>query len=215
MTITLIDDHKILSESIRKILIEQPSITEVIVYNSADEFVEKLPLKAPQLIITDLLMPGNTNGMKLIEICKENYTPIPNIITLTSITDIQTIKQVIRLGGKGYLSKSVSIEELLEAIQEVMSGNQYICKSLRDSLIKTVFVEEQIIFHLSPREKEVLHYVCSGLTIKEIAYNLKLSKHTVQYYHKCVLSKLKLNRTSDLIVFAMQNGLYIPEIDKK
>jgi DNA-binding NarL/FixJ family response regulator len=100
----------------------------------------------------------------------------------------------------------------MEAIQSVLDGQQYIAKNLRDSLLNTVFTEDQVVYHLSPREKEVLRRVCSGCTIKEIAYDLKLSVHTVQYYHRSVLSKLKLKKTSDLIVFAMQNGMYIPSV---
>ncbi len=215
MKIALIDDHKLFSESIRKLLKEQAFISEVKVYSSGEDFFDNLPVRVPDVIITDLLMPGTINGMRLIELCKETFAVMPKIIVLSSITDVQTIKQAIRNGAKGFLTKNIPVEELYEAINEVHDVKQYIAKGLRETLINAVFTEEQIIFHLSPREKEVLHYVCSGLTIKEIAYNLKLSVHTVQYYHKTVLSKLKLKRTSDLIVFAMQHGLYIPDIDKK
>jgi len=215
ITITLIEDHKMLSGSIRTVLMATNLFKDIVVHHSADDFINSIPVTPPELIITDLIMPGKYNGLALVERCREVYNIVPPIIVLSSITDVQTVKQLIRLGVKGYLSKDADVDELVEAIDEVYNGRQYIGNSLRDALIKTVFTEEQIVYHLSPREREVLHHVCSGLTIKEIAYNLKLSKHTVQYYHKCVLSKLKLNRTSDLIVFAMQNGLYIPEVNKK
>lgn len=215
MRIAHIEDHKLLSESVKKILEEKLSFAEIQLYETADIFFERLPIKSPDIIITDLLMPGMIDGLKLIELCQHKFEVKPKIIVLSSITDVQTIKQAIRNGAKGYLSKNIPSDELIIAIQEVFNDNQYISAGLRDSLLHTMFVEEQIIFHLSPREKEVLNYVCSGLTIKEIAYNLKLSTHTVQYYHKNVLTKLKLKRTSDLIVFAMQHGLFIPNFDKK
>ena len=94
--------------------------------------------------------------------------------------------------------------------EQVNAGKQYIGKGIRDTLINSVFTDEQVVLHLSPREKEVLQKVCSGRTIKEIAYDLKLSAHTVQYYHRSVMEKLKVKRTTDLIVYAMQHGLYIP-----
>jgi two-component system invasion response regulator UvrY len=90
----------------------------------------------------------------------------------------------------------------------VITGGQFISPALEKSLIKSIFTEDQHVFHLSPREKEVLSLVCSGRTIKEMAYDMALSAHTVQTYQKKIMKKFKVNRTADLIVFAIQNGLY-------
>ena len=212
MFIALIDDHPLLTESIKSTLLLQPGIGQVKTFNNADIFLSEKMVPLPDIIISDLMMPGS-NGIKLIETIRKLYQEKIKILVLSSITDVQTIKQVIRAGANGYLSKSSPLQELIEAIHEIQDGKQYIAKVLRENMLNTMFTEEQVIYHLSPREKEVLNKVCSGLTIKEIAYDLKLSAHTVQYYHRCVLTKLKVKRTSDLIVFAMQNGLYIPDIN--
>ena len=98
---------------------------------------------------------------------------------------------------------------LNESIFQVKSGQQYIAKAVRDSLINSVFVEDEPDIRLSPRENQVLQKVCSGQTIKEIAFELKLSAHTVQYYHRSVMEKLNVRRTTDLVVHAMQPGLYV------
>lgn len=214
MIIALIDDHPVLTEAIKNLLLQQPGVGQVKSFDSASVFLEQRMLPAPDLIITDLMMPG-INGIKFIEICRETLNSDIKIIVLSSIIDVQTIKHAIRMGANGFLSKSSNLEELLDAIAEVKDGKQYIAKNLRDNMLNSMFTEEQVIYHLSPREKDVLKRVCSGLTIKEIAYELKLSVHTVQYYHRIVLNKLKVKRTSDLIVFAIQNGLYHPDLDKK
>ena len=211
MIIALVDDHPVLTESIRNLLLLQPGVGQVKTYNSASLFLAEKMITPPDIIITDLMMPG-VNGMKLIEDCKAEFKDKVKIIVLSSITDVQTIKQAIRVGANGFISKASAIDELIEAIHTVNEGKQYIATKLRESMLNSMFTEEQVVYHLSPREKDVLHKVCSGLTIKEIAYELKLSTHTVQYYHRCVLSKLKVKRTSDLIVFAMQHGLYIPNV---
>ncbi len=213
MYIVIIDDHPLLTESVKNLLQQQPGITEVKTFNTADSFLSEKMIPFPDIIICDILMPG-TNGLKLLETCQAQYGSKVKLIIMSSIIDVQTIKQTIRAGAKGYISKSSPIEELIEAIHEVSDGKQYISKNLRESMLNQMFTEEQVVYHLSPREKDVLHKVCSGLTIKEIAYDLKLSIHTVQYYHRTVMSKLKVKRTSDLIVFAMQNGLYIPDVNK-
>ncbi|PSK95004.1 response regulator transcription factor [Taibaiella chishuiensis] len=213
MKISIIDDHQIITESLKKLLLRNPVVKEVYTYPDADTFlVQATPGNLPDVIITDLLMPG-TNGIEFIEKLKASYGPKSvKMIILSSITDVQTIKHSLRSGADGFLSKNTSIDELMEAILTVIEDKNYIGENLRKNLLDAVFTEEQVVYHLSPREKEVLHKVCSGFTIKEIAYDMNLSVHTVQYYHRNVMNKLKVKRTSDLIVFAMQSGLYIPDI---
>lgn len=213
MNIALIDDHRMLTDSIKSILSADPVIKEIRTFASAEIYLSSIDsFWQPDIILSDLLMPGIT-GMDLLEkLAKEHQQKMPKIVVLSSITDVQTIKQAIRTGASGYLSKDTSIEELIEAIHAVNRGEQYIANKLKNSLVNTVFTEEQVVFHLSPREKEVLVLMCSGHTVKEAAFKLKLSTHTVQSYHKNIMKKFKVNRTADLIVFAMQKGLYNPSL---
>jgi DNA-binding NarL/FixJ family response regulator len=211
MLITLVDDHPLLTESIRNTLLLQPGIEQVKTYTGADTFLSDKMIPLPDILITDLMMRG-TNGLRLVEEINKKYNGAIKIIVLSSITEVQTIKQLIRAGAMGYVSKTSPLDELIDSIFEVFAGKQYISKDLKECLLNNFFTEEQVVYHLSNREKEVLQKVCSGQTIKEIAYDLHLSVNTVKYYHRSVLVKLKVKRTADLIVFAMQKGLYIPEI---
>lgn len=213
MLIALVDDHRMLTDSIKNVLSLDPAIKEVRTFVSAEMFLTSgSTFWHPDIIITDLLMPGIT-GMELLEqLGKNEGAAMPKLVVLSSITDVQTIRQAIRMGASGYLSKDTSIEELTEAIHAVYGGEQYIAAKLKNSLINNVFAEEQVVFHLSPREKDVLELMCSGNTVKEAAFKLNLSVHTVQSYHKNIMKKFKVNRTADLIVFAMQKGLYHPAL---
>ena len=114
---------------------------------------------------------------------------------------------MIRSGASGYLSKDTSADELKEAILTVFRGEPYVGESLRKKLVRNTLVEDRFLYNLSPREKEVLNFVCEGKTIKETAHIMELSANTVQTYYKTVLKKFNLNRTADLIVFAIRNGL--------
>ena len=211
MFIVLIDDHSLLTESLSMILLQQPGVDKVMSYNSGDDFIVEKQLVPPDLIILDIMMPG-IDGIKLIEHCRNEFSDDVKIIVLSFIVNVQIIKQAMRKGANGFISKSASIIELLNAIEEVKAGNQFISKKIRDEILKSMVTEEKISFQLTQREKDVLEGICKGLTIKEIAFGLKLKYHTVQYYHKNILVKLKVKRSSDLIVFAMLHGLYIPEI---
>jgi len=165
----------------------------------------------PDLVIADMLMPG-MNGVEVMDKAFLQFGRQFKFIFLSSIIDVHTIKNAIRMGASGYLSKETPIEEVLDAINAVLGGDQYIGKNLKDSLVKYVFAEDQVTFHLSPRQKEVLEMLCKGKTPKEIAYDTGLSQHTVQEYLKAIMKKFKVNRTTDLVVFAIQKGLYNPGV---
>lgn len=213
MNIVIIDDHQIVADALKVVLQTNAAIKEIRTFLTAKAFLDSIGNWLPDIVIADLSLPGMT-GMELIETIQKKPLPHhPRVVILSSTTDVQTIKQAIRLGASGYLSKGVSVAELQEAIDAIHNGEQYISKSLRNSLINSVFVDEQVVLHLSPREKEVLALICSGHTIKEAASVLKLSTHTIQGYHKNIMKKFKVSRTADLIVFAIQKGLYNPSLD--
>ncbi|GGH66522.1 DNA-binding NarL/FixJ family response regulator [Filimonas zeae] len=207
MDIALIDDHQLLTDSLKAVLSASGHSRNIRTFINADAFL--LSAWHPHIIITDILMPG-TNGIELIEKLRMHSYTNTKVIVLSGVTDVQTIRQAIRSGAAGYISKNTGVEELGECITAVSNGEQYISARLRNSLLTTLFTEEQVVFHLSHREKEVLHLICSGHTVKEAAYKMQLSVHTVHSYQKTIMKKLKVNRTADLIVFAMQKGLYNP-----
>jgi len=209
MKITLVDEMPILTSALQNLFLQLPGVQYVDIFEDGKEFLARKKNYPPDILILDLLINGMT-GIELVEICRKSFPKEMRIIVLSTMTDFQTIKHALKKGVNGYLSKCTSFEELQESIAEVCDGKQYIGKEIRDYLVNHIFSEQQIVMHLSPREKEVLQKVCSGQTIKEIAYDLKLSVHTVQYYHRCVMDKLKVKRTTDLIVFAIQHKLYIP-----
>lgn len=209
MKIALVDDHSMLTDLLQSILTPGASSSrEVRSYNSGEDFLQSG--WHPDIIITDILMPG-LSGMELLDKIKPPAWQ-SKVLILSGITDVQTIRQAIRAGASGYLSKSTSLDELNTAIEAVSNGEQYITARLKNNLLNTLFTEDQIVFHLSPREKDVLELICTGHTTKEVAYKLSLSAHTVHSYHKSIMKKFKVNRTADLIVFAMQKGLYNPGV---
>lgn len=209
INIAFIDDHQLLSQSLASMLSKYDFIGEINTFSNPKEFLDTKFLNAPDIIISDIMMPG-ISGIDLLGILKPGKADKPKIILLSSITEVQTIRHSLRNGASGYLSKDISVEELADAILTVFHGEPYIGENLRNSLLRNTLAEERFIFNLSPREKEVLNRVCSGRTIKEAAYDMNLSVNTVQSYYKAILKKFNLNRTTDLIVFAIKNGLYNP-----
>lgn len=212
MNIALVDDHAILGDSLRNLFTNNKEFKIVKSYTSGNDFLNDNASFTPNIIISDLNMPG-INGIDFTEKCRKIYGEKVKIIVLSMINDSQTIKKMMRLGVNGFVSKASGFSELLLAIKEVLLGKKYVSKDLKERMFEDLFSQEQVIYHLSPRENEVLKLICNGKTIKEIGYELGLSPSTAQYYQKCIMQKFKLKRTTDLIVFAIKNGLYVPSIE--
>ena len=206
INIALIDDHQLLTYSLSNLLSKYNFIGTIEIYPSPKEFLEAS--STPDLIVSDVMMP-NMTGMDLLTSFKQQNKKV-KVIILSSITEAQSIRYALRNGACGYLSKDTSMDELADAILTAYNGDVYIGESLRPVLLRNTLTEERFVLNLSPREKEVLIMVCSGKTIKETAYDMELSVNTVQTYYKTILKKFNLNRTADLIVFAIKNGLYNP-----
>lgn len=208
MNVAIVEDHKILAEALNRALKDHPLINEIRLYEGGRSFLDSAHEWNPDLVISDLLMPG-IEGADLIKKYRSELGENIKIIVLSSVTSKKTIQQVINGGANSYLTKEESIETLIRAIHKVIEGESYVSKSILD-LLKGQAENEGPGFHLSPREKDVLNLVCSGKIMKEVAHELKLSIHTVQSYHNNMMRKFKVRRTSDLIIAAIRHGLYHP-----
>lgn len=208
MNIAIVEDHKILAESLSSSLREQSPSAEIRVYPNGSSFLETVNGWNVDLVISDLLMPG-VNSADLIKLYRQQMGEVIRIIILSSVTNKATIQQVLAGGANGYLTKEEPLEILFQAIQKVVAGESYISESIVE-LLKSRRENEHVNFHLSPREKDVLYLVCAGRIMKEVANELNLSVHTVQSYHNSMMRKFKVRRTSDLIVAAIRFGFYQP-----
>jgi two-component system invasion response regulator UvrY len=209
MNVAIVEDHRIIAEALQRTLKNHPGIKEVKLFLSGDEFLETVDNWKPQLIISDLLMPG-THGVDVIRAYRARFGKNLKIIILSSVTSKPTVQLALKQNIDAYLSKSASLDEFITAVNKVLAGDQYVSSALKRKLSNNL-IEEEFSYHLSPREKDVLRLVCSGRIIKEVAEDLGLSTHTVQSYHKNILQKFNVKRTTDLVRIAIQLGFYNPD----
>jgi two-component system invasion response regulator UvrY len=211
MDIAIIDDHLILTQSLAYIFGEKGY--HVNIFDNAAQFLNNNFLTwFPEIAITDIMMP-EMNGIDMMETFKQ-LQPTLNckFIFLSSITDAHTIKRAMHAGARGYISKDASTVELINAVKEVAAGHKYLGEAVKEAMLHSVLNDFEPEFNLTLREKEVMILICQGNTPKEIAYRLKLTVNTVQWYIKKIMKKFNVNRTSDMILFAIQNGLYTPAV---
>jgi two-component system uhpT operon response regulator UhpA len=158
-----------------------------------------------------MLMPDIT-GIDIIKACRKTKSKSNlKIIVLSTVKDVNLIKNSFDEGANAYLCKDASVAELIDAINTISKDENaiYVGESLKNILVEFQLFEKGKV-HLSPREKELLSHVCQGETVKEIADKLDLSINTIQSYMKQLMRKMQVNRTPDLILKAIKQGLFFP-----
>jgi DNA-binding NarL/FixJ family response regulator len=211
MNIAFIEDHTFVGQTLQLHL--QERFAEVKHFPGGESFRDQAEQPdgwLPDVIITDLLLQG-ISGVELIRMYKDLGSRVGKefqVIVLSSINEPATIRQLIKNGAQGYLSKEAALEEVITAIEMVSSGKMYIMDRLKDSVLASVIQHDKVNFYLSPQQQAILAEICKGKTIVETATTLSLSVNTARTYLQNIMRKFGVNRTPDLILFAIKNGLH-------
>lgn len=198
--IVLADDHALIREGFKKLLIERenPFVELVGEAENGKELLEIVAKTQPYLVLTDIKMPLLSGLDALKEIKEKN--PEIKVVILTMHEESEYIKRAISSGADGYLSKNIEQQELERAIKTVFNGAKYFSASV-NAILLTQLSEQHVIEQtdISPRENEVLQLVAQGLSTKQIAAQLDISNRTVETHRINLLKKLKANNTAELI----------------
>jgi DNA-binding NarL/FixJ family response regulator len=207
--ILITDDHPIVRQGIRQILEDDKFQRFGIIEESANgkELIEKIKTKVFDVILLDISLPGRSGLEILGEVKKIASTTA--VLILSIYPEEQYAIRSIKLGASGYLNKASAPEELIEAIIKVSEGGRYLTPSLTENITMNFFSEDQKSLYdkLSIRELEVITLLAEGKTLSNIATDLSLSPKTISTYRERILTKLNLKTTSDLIRYAIKEGL--------
>ncbi len=210
--ILLVDDHDIILDGLRAMLINISDMQVIGEAKSGFEAFEKAQELLPDVIIMDISMPEMT-GIEATEMIKKNHPDI-KIIALTQHESDTYIMQMLNAGADGYLLKNCKKAEFLEAIQTVLNHERYFGKRvssiLLDSMLKTQKLEgnvpkKKII--LTPREIEIIKYITSDLNNQEIADKLFISLRTVETHRRNIMQKLNVKSVIALVRYAVKHGI--------
>lgn len=210
MKVFVADDHPIVTFGVTGIINQNPELELVGTAGSSSELIKALPLAKPNVLLLDLNMPGDDYTITVQHI-KEHF-PWIKIIAYTQYSNPDLIRQLLRDGILGFLPKASTPEDLHEAVSTVYGGTRYIHPSVSFSERKD---EKNGQFRddfnkrlgLSRREQEILELISKGLTSNLIGQTLFISKHTVETHRKNILRKLDFNSSTELVRFAVQQGL--------
>lgn len=202
--VSITDDHDLFRSGIAMLLEKSNTIEVVHQTASVEELLNKLEESEVNICLLDISM-NETNGLEALLLLKKSHPSIRSIV-LTMHNEGQYVVQAIRNGAYGYLLKDCGPEELTEAIEQVFNGKKYFNKDVSHLMIEAVNIESNTQ-KISKREKEVLKLVAQGLTTKEIADQLFVSKRTIETHRSNILKKLDVQNTAELITKATQLGL--------
>lgn len=207
--ILIADDHDIIREGIKNILRSHSMYQIIGEANNGEDALEKVRKLKPNILLLDISMP-KISGLDIISQIK-NISPKTKVIIITVHTAHAYIMKALKAGVRGYLVKGNAAEDLLPALRKVVDGKVYLSSAVSSFLIDKISGKEpQEALKkelLTSREEEILRLVVEGKTSKQIGQALYISPRTVENYKNNLLKKLGLNKTSDLIKYAIKHKL--------
>ena len=205
--LAIADDHPIVREGLRRIVSEDPGIGVAGEASSAAELFRLLGAAAVDIILLDVSMPGAA-FIETLRALRDRH-PSVKVLVLSAHPEDQWAMRSLQAGAAGYLTKDHSPEQLVNAIRRVARGGKYVSESMAEKLAGMVDTARTRAPHetLSDREFEVLRALGSGMMVKDVAAQLRLSAKTVSTYRTRLLDKMGLKTKADLVRYVVLHDL--------
>ncbi len=210
--ILIVDDHLLVRTGITSLLKDVVDIEIIGEAENGRDAIKKTGELKPDVILMDISMP-EISGLEATPKIKLLF-PDTKILILTMHENEEYVLSAFKLGAMGILHKNVSKEELITAIKNVYAGKRYFGASISQMVIENMvqkfdessFIKEKEKMVLTKREKEVLHFVASGLSNQEIADTLEISTRTVDSHKSNLMQKLNVKTSAALAKYAIENN---------
>lgn len=201
INIVIVDDHPIVIEGLKMMLMSQPSFSIPETFTSGSEIIGFIQSNKVDIILLDITLP-DANGT---ELCREikKISPDTSVIMFSNRSERSIIMQSIQNGASGYLLKNTSIHELVVCIKGALSGDIVFCHETKQ-IISRPSQNDIPVPRLTKREKQILQLVARGKTSNMIAEELFLSPLTVDTHRKNLLQKFQAKNSTELVNQAIQ-----------
>ena len=199
----LVDDHRLFLSGVRAELEDRVDIVGAA--SDVDDAIDGVRSADPDVVLIDVHMPGG-GGLTVIEQVVETH-PDMRFLALSVSDAAEDVIAMIRAGARGYVTKSISPDELFDAITRVHAGDAvfsprlagFVLDAFADTITAPIDPE---LDQLTPREKEVLRQIARGYAYKQVAHRLDISIKTVETHVSSVLRKLQLSNRHELARWA-------------
>jgi len=202
-SLLVVDDHPMVIEGLKAIFHTASDVEVKGCAGNAADALAFLNAHHVDVALIDINLP-EVSGIELCRRIKSDFNGVM-ILGMSTFRERDYISQMIQAGASGYLVKSASREEILQAVQAAVEGKLYLSVDLATP---ASFPESKVSAPiLTHREKEVLHLIAEGYTNHQIADKLFISPHTIDSHRKNLLNKFEVRNTAALINLAMKHNL--------
>lgn len=211
MKIVIVDDHEIFRRGLEELLHEVDDSFNIKIADSGESFLEMLKEEVPDLVFMDIEMPS-ISGIETTEKATKAQ-PELKVIAMSMHDEEEYLDAILFAGAKGFLLKSVGIDEIGKAVKAIMNGQGFFSEELQGMLAQKFMDVNQNKFIerglecLSDRELEVLQCVCDGNNNRDVAEILSLSPRTIEKYRAQLMDKTGAKNTIQLLTYAIKNNL--------
>jgi two-component system, NarL family, invasion response regulator UvrY len=202
--ILLVDDHPVVRQGIRQILVDGLKAVSLGEASDVTTALTRIRSDGWDLVVLDLTLPG-ASGLDLLKTIRRERPALP-VLVLSMHPAAQFARRVLGAGASGYLTKDSAATELVDAIKQIRRGQLYLGSKAPEWTI-TPAAGAAPHDSLSDREYQVLRMIGSGLTVSEIATTCGLSVKTVSTYRARLLEKLEMRSNAEVMRYAIENGL--------
>lgn len=209
MKVIIVDDHQLVINGFQRI-IEESNCEVIQTYTNPNEALKGILRHRPDLVLSDLDMPGMSGAELITKVREEN--PGQKFILVTMHLNQQVVKKMLSLNVDAYLSKNAHTEELHQAMEAVAAGRTYYTPEVTRSLAfkGNAIAPRQnpvLTVALSAREREVLQEIAMGESTKSIADKLHVSVGTIESHRRAIMTKLEVKNVAGMVRIAVQEGL--------
>jgi len=212
--VLLAEDHILVRQGFRRILEDDPGISVVGEARTGLEAIDQCKELKPDVVVMDLSMPDLGGLEATAEILKAD--PQIKILILSMYSNEAYVRKAFELGAKGYILKNAIEVDLTRAVMALAEGQAYFSPGVSHIVLESMKAgtfqgtSQDPYEKLTLREKEVLQLIAQGKSNKEIATLLNISVNTVAVHRARLMETLNLNRTAELVLFAVKKGLIQP-----
>lgn len=212
--ILLVDDHQLLLDALCTCIQRHESLEVVGVATSSDDVLPAVEIHKPDLVVLDVHLPGR-GAFDAVADLRITHPRVKVLFLSGYLTEI-FITQALRLRASGYLLKGASIQELIDAMVRVATGETVYAPEVQARLVfdpqtgKYAVRQVGELSSLTARQLEVVRHLVGGCTTKEIAEKMKLSIKSVDSHRHRIMNKLGLHDRVELTRLAIREGLILP-----
>jgi DNA-binding NarL/FixJ family response regulator len=203
LRVVVADDHPIWRDAVERDL-AAAGLTVVGVAGDGEKAVRVVKATTPDVLVCDLQMPG----LGGVEVTRA-VAGLTKVLVLSASGEQADVLEAVKAGATGYLVKSASAPELVDAVRRTAAGDAVFTPGLAGLVLGEYrrTAEDDTAPKLTPRETEVLRMVAKGLTAKQVAERFGLSHRTVENHVQNTLQKLQLHNRAQLVRYAVEKGI--------